>query len=120
MKTRGSSYKMESFCESLRISTNHGNHTNKIFFLYIGNHLESHANLCESLLILVIFEKFAFMSYPSDENMKFLMKKNNCQFRSCQFKARVKFSQKSAVRILPDVPRFFCRKLSQCINFSIH
>jgi hypothetical protein len=28
------------------------------------------------------------------------MKKNNCQFRSCQFKARVKFSQKSAVKFL--------------------
>ncbi len=34
-----------------------------------------------------------------DENMKILMKKNNCQFRSCQFKARVKFSQKLAVNI---------------------
>ncbi len=34
-----------------------------------------------------------------DENTKILMKKNNCQFRSCQFKARVKFGQKSAVNL---------------------
>ncbi len=31
--------------------------------------------------------------------MENFMKKNNCQFRSCQFKARVKFSQKLAVKL---------------------
>jgi hypothetical protein len=63
----------------LRIFANHceswESHEQKIFFLYIGNHLESHANLCESFHILVIFEKFACMSYPS--NLIFKIKKKN-------------------------------------------
>ncbi len=62
--------------------------------------------ICENDNYVLFNENIVLHIWNIEENVEILRKKNNCQFRSCQFKARVKFGQKLAVRIYTNLNFF--------------